>query len=73
MRYDVAIRQIRKEIPSAEWILALLEALAQKAPSGHLIIGGYAAAWTAPRQKTVHQMQADIDYIAAMCGIDLEG
>lgn len=33
----------------------------------------YAAAWTAPRQKTVHQMQADIDYIAAMCGIDLEG
>lgn len=45
MRYDVAIRQIRKEIPSAEWILALLEALEQKAPGGHLIIGGYLDAW----------------------------
>lgn len=32
----------------------------------------YVAAWSAPRQKSARQMQADIDYIAAMCGIDLE-
>ena len=32
----------------------------------------YASTWTATAQKTPAQMQADIDYIAAMCGIDLE-
>jgi hypothetical protein len=33
----------------------------------------YAAAWQPEKQKTLAQLQADIDYIAAMCGIDLEG
>lgn len=45
LMYCVAIEIIRKEIPSARWILAVLDALARNAPGGHLIIGGYLDAW----------------------------
>ena len=33
----------------------------------------YAADWQPPRVKSREQLQADIEYIAAMTGIDLEG
>lgn len=33
----------------------------------------YAADWQPPRLKSPEQLQADIEYIAAMTGIDLEG
>lgn len=45
LTYDVVIRQIIKEIPSARWILCLLDALKRAAPGGHLIIGGYIDGW----------------------------
>ena len=45
LMYCVVIEIIRKEIPSAQWILAVLDALARNAPGGHLIIGGYLDAW----------------------------
>ncbi|MBR4472505.1 MAG: hypothetical protein IKS55_02600 [Oscillospiraceae bacterium] len=32
----------------------------------------YAAEWQPPRVKSVAQLQADIEYIAAMTGVDLE-
>ena len=32
----------------------------------------YAAEWTAPKQKSLAQLQADIEYIAAMTGVELE-
>jgi hypothetical protein len=31
----------------------------------------YAAEWKLEKKKTIAQMQADIEYIASMCGIDL--
>jgi hypothetical protein len=31
----------------------------------------YAAEWKPEKQKSLAQMQADIEYIASMCGIDL--
>lgn len=45
LKYAKVIRIIRKEIPSAHTVIALLEYLAQLAPGGHLIIGGYLDAW----------------------------
>ena len=33
----------------------------------------YASAWQPERQKSLAQIQADVEYIAAMAGIDLEG
>lgn len=33
----------------------------------------YAASWQPPRLKSPEQLQADIEYIAAMTGVDLEG
>lgn len=45
LMYAIAIDIIRKEIPKARWILAVLNALARNAPGGHLIIGGYLDAW----------------------------
>ena len=44
-QYSVVIRLLQKEIPSARWIFAILEAFARIAPGGHLIIGGYIDAW----------------------------
>jgi len=32
----------------------------------------YAAAWQPARDKTLRQVQADVEYIAALSGIDLE-
>lgn len=43
--YCVIIGVLQKEIPSAAWILRLMEALGRAAPGGHLIIGGYLDAW----------------------------
>ena len=45
MLYAICICIIKKEIPKARWILAVLGALARNAPGGHLIIGGYLDAW----------------------------
>ena len=33
----------------------------------------YAAAWQPGRQKSLGQLQADIEYVAAMTGVELEG
>ncbi len=44
-QYAVAIDLLRREIPSAAWIFAILDAMARIAPGGHLIIGGYLDAW----------------------------
>ena len=43
--YRDVIALIREEIPDAKWILAGLETIAEYAPGGHLIIGGYLDAW----------------------------
>lgn len=43
--YSVIIEVIKKEIPSATWIITLLKALARMSPEGCLIIGGYLDAW----------------------------
>ena len=43
--YAVATDLIRSEIPSARWIIVLMEFLGKIAPDGHLIIGGYLDAW----------------------------
>lgn len=32
---------------------------------------GYASAWEPPKVKSAYQLQADIDYIAAMCGLEV--
>ena len=45
LKYDVVIGLIEREIPSARWILTVLRAIAEYAPDGHLIIGGYLDAW----------------------------
>lgn len=44
-QYSMVIDLLRREIPSAAWILAILAAMARIAPGGHLIIGGYLDAW----------------------------
>ncbi|MFR2460274.1 MAG: reverse transcriptase domain-containing protein [Christensenellaceae bacterium] len=44
-KYAKIIAIIRKEIPSARWIILLLEELAKMSPEGCLIIGGYLDAW----------------------------
>ncbi len=44
-KYDLIIKIIKKETPSAKWIIALLTALAKMSPEGSLIIGGYIDAW----------------------------
>lgn len=45
LKYDVVINLIVNDIPSAKWIIMLLDALAGYAPGRHLIIGGYIDAW----------------------------
>lgn len=45
LKYDKVIAQIKKDIPSAHWIIVLLQALSDYAPDNHLIIGGYLDAW----------------------------
>lgn len=44
-KYEIVIKIIEKEIPSAHWIIKLLTALAKMSPEGCLIIGGYSDAW----------------------------
>jgi hypothetical protein len=44
-KYEIIIRLIEKEIPSAKWIILLLRALSRMSPSGCLIIGGFIEAW----------------------------
>ena len=39
--YSLIISIIKREIPSAMWIIALLSAIAEMSPKGCLIIGGY--------------------------------
>lgn len=41
----VVLGLLRREIPSARWLLALVEALLAMSPRGGLIIGGYLEAW----------------------------
>lgn len=41
----VVMGLLRREIPSAHWLLALVEALLAMSPRGGLIIGGYLEAW----------------------------
>ena len=43
--YDVVISLIKKELPSARWIICCLKTMKNYAPDGHLIIGGYLDAW----------------------------
>lgn len=45
LMYAVCIDLLKKEIPAAAWIFAVLQAMAEIAPGGHLIIGGYIDAW----------------------------
>lgn len=45
LMYSDVIKFIKKEIPSAKWIIKTLELLGNLAPNGHLIIGGYLDAW----------------------------
>lgn len=45
LTYAVCIELLRKEIPAAVWIFAVLQAMERAAPGGHLIIGGYLDAW----------------------------
>lgn len=44
-QYSVVIDRVKKDLPNATWIHAVLEGLRQIAPGGHLIIGGYIDAW----------------------------
>lgn len=41
----VVLGLLRREIPSARWLLSLVEALLAMSPRGGLIIGGYLEAW----------------------------
>ena len=43
--YAKVIEVLEKEIPRAKWIIAVMRYLAELAPGGHLIIGGYLDAW----------------------------
>ena len=45
LMYSTVIGLLEKDVPAAIWILTVLRALAQYAPGGHLIIGGYIDAW----------------------------
>ena len=45
IQYSTVIRLMETEIPRAGWILAVMRVLAEAAPGGHLIIGGYLDAW----------------------------
>lgn len=45
LSYAKCIEVIKREIPSARTVIALLEYLGSIAPDGHLIIGGYIDAW----------------------------
>lgn len=42
---EVVMKLLKKEIPSAPWLLALVAALLAVSPHGCLIIGGYLDAW----------------------------
>ena len=43
--YEVVLRFIKRDLPKAHDLHAILEYLGQIAPGGHLIIGGYIDAW----------------------------
>ena len=43
--YEDLCEVLRQEIPRGKWIHACMRKLAQLAPGGHLIIGGYLDAW----------------------------
>lgn len=43
--YSAVINLMKREIPRAKWILAVMRVLAAAAPGGHLIIGGFLDAW----------------------------
>ena len=43
--YAKIIEILEKEMPSAKWIIKVMRYLAELAPGGHLIIGGYLDAW----------------------------
>lgn len=43
--YEVVLRFIKRDLPKAHELHAILEYLGQIAPGGHLIIGGYLDAW----------------------------
>lgn len=45
LKYSVCINLVKEEIPNARYAIGLLEYLADNAPGGHLIIGGYIDAW----------------------------
>ena len=45
VKYLDVIKFLKREIPSAKWIIKLLTFLSILAPDGHLIIGGYIDAW----------------------------
>lgn len=45
LQYGVCMELVRREAPRALWILAVMQAIAEIAPGGHLIIGGYLDAW----------------------------
>lgn len=45
LKYSVCINLVKEEIPNAKYAIGLLEYLADNAPGGHLIIGGYIDAW----------------------------
>lgn len=80
----IIIRTGAKEVPQAEggkaWECAeaTMELPAQDAPTVEEIMEDvdgwfdYAAEWTQPTTKTIEQLQADLEYLAAVMGIDLE-
>lgn len=45
VKYTKVIELLKRDIPSAKEIFALMEFLTKLAPDGHLIIGGYLDAW----------------------------
>ena len=45
LKYDVCIKLVKEEIPTAKYAIGILEYLGSVAPDGHLIIGGYLDAW----------------------------
>lgn len=42
---EVVMTLLRREIPGARWLLAVVEALLKMAPHGGLLIGGYLESW----------------------------
>ena len=84
---QIYLRQDHQEVPDAgeqegthwECDEAFMECPDDEAPDAEEVEEDfeawfeYAAEWQPPRVKSPEQLQADIEYIAAMTGIDLEG